>query len=316
MQISRELLIKFSRDECTEAEAKAVRDWLETGDWPVLAEAEQVPDELKHVVWRKIQAHLHPHATSIRRQSKRSKLLRIAAVGLLAVMAGYLLYVLSFRTDADGEVAYHSTAESRKILLPDSSVVYLAPHSQILLQVGYGKTGRQLRLKGKAAFEVKADVRHPFVVISGQIRTTALGTSFRINSYPKARQINVLLSYGKVRVDQPSERASATLYMQPGDEIVYNKADATLTKVAANKDRFSYTRQVVYFKRANLQEVTEKLERYYQVKVDTSRLNGVHWEVSGEFLHQPLDVVMKTIAYSCNIEYQIKKGKVILLPYK
>lgn len=312
MRISRKLLIKFSKDECTEAESKAVREWLEDGAWPTVPETEQVSAQVKRAVWKKIQGRLRPLSTPIR--SGRHKQLRIAAIGLIAVIAGYLIYVLGFRSGTALQTTYRTAAVSQKILLPDSSVVYLAPHSQLALPTGYGENERQLHLTGKAAFEVQADARHPFVVITDNIRTTALGTSFRISSYPEAKRINVLLSYGKVKVDQGSDDPTTALYMEPGEEIVYDKADATLKKTAAGSSRFSYTQQVVYFKHADLHEVTEKLERFYHVKVDSTQLSGVHWKVSGEFRNQPLDLVMKTIAYSCNIHYQIKKGKVILLP--
>ena len=73
-----------------------------------------------------------------------------------------------------------SGAEKRQLILPDNSVVTLAPESRICFRMkelrGDGK--RSVRLRGKAFFEVVHDGKRPFEVRSEGLCVRVLGTRF------------------------------------------------------------------------------------------------------------------------------------------
>ena len=57
-------------------------------------------------------------------------------------------------------------------------------------------------MTGEAFFEVSENPHKPFIVRSGNITTTALGTSFNISNFPNDERITVSLATGKVKVEE------------------------------------------------------------------------------------------------------------------
>ena len=70
-----------------------------------------------------------------------------------------------------------------QIQLPDGTHVWLNAASRISYQENYSENARLITLEGEAFFEVVKDTKRPFRVTSGNVVTTALGTSFNINAY-------------------------------------------------------------------------------------------------------------------------------------
>ncbi|MCV6604254.1 MAG: FecR domain-containing protein [Porticoccaceae bacterium] len=101
-----------------------------------------------------------------------------------AAVAGLLLAVLLLLQPFSGsppESLYYSSpvAESRDIRLEDGSRVILGASSKI--QVDYSDTERTITLiRGQAFFEVARQVDRPFVVRSGKVAATAVGTRFDV----------------------------------------------------------------------------------------------------------------------------------------
>src|SRR5690606_6994409 len=90
--------------------------------------------------------------------------------------------------------------EVLRVPLPDGSVVTL--NSQSAVDVDFGKDARQLTLRhGEALFDVTKDHRRPFVVIAGDARVTAVGTSFSVLR-EKDLGVQVVVREGVVKVDE------------------------------------------------------------------------------------------------------------------
>ena len=79
------------------------------------------------------------------------------------------------------DVRLTQKGEKVKLILPDSSVVYLGAGSKLTWPSHFVKGKlRNIQLEGEAFFEVKHDTSSPFIVHSGQMQTRVLGTSFNV----------------------------------------------------------------------------------------------------------------------------------------
>jgi ferric-dicitrate binding protein FerR (iron transport regulator) len=316
MKISRALLIKFCQDQCAPDEVYAIQEWLNDSSWPDMEEGEAVPDDIRQKAWDKL--HHHINVTSTNRIGIRRWNRSIAgiAAGLLVILGSLILFHYE-RAHFQNELSVYTTSATanRKLVLSDSSVVFLSPNSTIKAIQPFSKDKREIDIRGQAVFEVAKDASRPFTVIAGDIRTTALGTSFKVTSFPNNNETSVVLSSGKVVVkDYGIQGHIESYFLDPGEEIVYNKTARTVRKAETVGKQFDYKKNILYFRNAGIKEVVEKLERYYHVKVRYQTLNQVDWSVSGEFDYQPLKVVIKAIAYSCNISYKMNGDSLILIP--
>lgn len=131
----------------------------------------------------------------------------LASLGGLAAAAAALLAVtawLSPSNSVDAEVAPRPIATIQTQTLPDGSAAELNRGASIALL--YTPSERRVLLeRGEAHFTVTKDAQRPFVVSAGGIDVRAVGTAFNIRLGRQA--VEVLVTEGKVRVDQPAAGA-------------------------------------------------------------------------------------------------------------
>lgn len=140
--------------------------------------------------------------------------------------------------------ADHITAkgEIRRIPLPDGSVATLGPESAIALD--FGDTARRIDLlAGMSFFEVAADPRRPFSVLSGGLSATALGTAFDVSS--DAGILTVSVDHGLVDVRAPGQTLATGLELSEGEWMAFDPASGRLdrgqrekSQIASWRDKF------------------------------------------------------------------------------
>ena len=118
----------------------------------------------------------------------------------------------------------NTTGREKKIQLPDGTLIVLANKSAITYLTPF-TARRNVTLTGKAWFKVAKDKLHPFMVRSGEISTTALGTDFSVTAFEGTDSITVRLYEGKVVVkaaDKAVNTMKKEVYLLPGQEFVYD----------------------------------------------------------------------------------------------
>lgn len=117
----------------------------------------------------------------------------------------------------------NTTGKEKRIQLPDGSLVLLADKSELTYREPFAGT-RDIMLTGKAYFKVARDKTKPFVVTSGDVSVTALGTEFTVTDFKSTLQIVIRLYEGKVvvkAVSKANKRMKGDVYLLPGQEFVY-----------------------------------------------------------------------------------------------
>lgn len=177
------------------------------------------------------------------------------AFGIAAALVAAVL--LPGRWDAIQSDYVTATGETKIVDLPDGSRVTLAPESMVDLAFEDGR--RQLVLReGTAFFDVAPDPTRPFIVESGPITTTVLGTAFNVALLEG--DVAVTVQHGKVRVDGQDGTANSLI---PGDTLtltqdgVLEKGRATVADIAAWRDG-----QLIV-KDESVDDVAKALDRYF-----------------------------------------------------
>lgn len=223
------------------------------------------------------------------RASRVVNMLRVTA----AVAAACLLIVLSYQflfretTDNNNQLANLPSADhiilsgdsKREVLLKDGSTVLLYEQSSLRYDTGYNNKERKLTLKGKARFTVSKDKSRPFIVFSGPLSTTALGTIFEVMEHHDSTI--VCLMEGSVKVQNYKVSPFNTVYLIPGQKAV-NKTDAAIAVQTVNsalspdlatvkKDKTTPARNQLSFKQTPLEKVFKQLEKKYAVSIKYNR---------------------------------------------
>ena len=119
-------------------------------------------------------------------------------------------------------VAY---GEHKRLILPDSSEVWLNAGSTILYPETFAKDKRLVILNGEAYFSVQKDTASPFIVEVPQLSVKVLGTKFNVKAYPGDEKITTTLTSGKVEV---SVQSQPPRILKPNEQLTYDKKSSDI----------------------------------------------------------------------------------------
>lgn len=192
-------------------------------------------------------------------------------------------------------------ADRQKILLEDSSIIYINGKTRIRYPKIFGKTERKIFLEGDAFFEVRKDPTRPFVVESGGIHTVVLGTSFRIRSGTD-QSLEVMVATGKVAVKKDSTLLSL---LTPGNGLRYDSLSGRYsTRSYPQEEIYGISKQALVFKQTPMPTVMRELEKWFGVTIVFDHPMQEYGSINGSFSNFSLEDVLRSIALSSDIRYQ------------
>ena len=276
--------------------------------------SEEETRELHHVVWDGFTSNIKLSdiqtqriLSKIKHHSSRNLYIRIATIAAtLLLIVGIAIYLYiptnNSRIITESQILPYSqpTNYIRHITLKDGSTVILKAGSRLLTS----SDARNVSLEGEAYFDIVHHSRRYFVIHTGHVTTTVLGTAFNISA--KKGNVTVLVTRGRVKVDDGS-RTLAILGVN--DEICY-RVDHTFTtsqNMNTVKKVESWTREGMTFDHRTLADIVRSISIRYGVNITItdSRLASekVYVSFSGT---ESLEEVMRTL--SCllpNMKYSI-----------
>ena len=159
-----------------------------------------------------------------------------AAVIIIAGATAVLLWLTHNRTGEGNAIAYTivktGIGERREIILRDSSRLMLDAGTIIRVADDFSKSRKIELVDGEVFFDVKTDVHRPFVIQSGELTTTVLGTAFTISAYKDLHNVSVGVVKGRVRVNS---QAAILSILEKDEELVYNKVGKSYKKIALDE---------------------------------------------------------------------------------
>src|SRR5690606_33216881 len=129
-------------------------------------------------------------------------------------------------------------------------------------------------LDGEVWFDVKKDLRRPFVVLNQAIETRVLGTSFNIRSYHFLPQISITVASGKVQVRdvQATAKNDANIII-PNKQLKIDKQNRQQQLVSANLDQIlAWKQDRLSFDEEPLDLVAFMLEQKFEISI---RMDGI-----------------------------------------
>jgi len=259
--------------------------------------------------------HQKEEERGVIRAIKQKNYLRYAAI-MAVIFLGLGTYgILQYKkTPVAEQIAMREVLNPRgqrsRIVLPDSSAVYLGAGSRITFPEQFGAKSRQIELEGEAFFEITKDSRKPFIVHTGNVQTRVLGTSFKIDAF-RNRPLTVAVATGKVRVDEYiNETGKPLAILTPGQKVTY---DQGMIKTGNTEiDEISGWKAArLVFHNQSLKEITTELERWYNVEINFEHKGKAKEKISVVLQADvPLNKIMKILAATGHFKYHITSRNV------
>lgn len=306
----RDLLERYRLGTCTAAEKKAVEDWyasLHSGEGS-LSDA-IVEDSVARVHGRL--PWVGEDTVAMRRVRTMGRVMGVAAaaaVFIAAVAAIWLLVVSHNRVPAvkaaTDIVIATSRGETRQVVLPDGSTLELNAGSEVHYSAAFSGRERLIVLeKGEAYFQVVADAARPFVVESGKVRSTVLGTSFDIRAYPEEGRLQVAVLSGKVAVS--GRVLEKGMLVRIDSSGVFDGRFDTDEEVAAWKTGG------LYFKDASFGQIAFDVFNKYNIPL-INKSSKLVWSYTGLFRNESLQEVVETLCQTEGLKYRFINGELVI----
>jgi ferric-dicitrate binding protein FerR (iron transport regulator) len=297
----RNKLVEFINDERQESYAVADRSADE-----ILSQSEVVADKSRS-----------PHDRHFQVSKKIAFVYRIAASFLLIAFLGYGLFYW-YGTDQAARYGVVETASDnqiKKILLSDGSIVWLKPGSTLHYPTEFRMEGeRTVTLKGEALFEVEKNPAQPFIVHSGELITTVLGTSFNIKG--TTDQIEVVVLTGKVSLTSSTDKKG--IVVLPEEKAVYNGLKKQIAKIETQVEQpiadaiIVGTEYDMNFNDARMSEIIRKIEGKFNVMLRMENPSVANCVITADFTDQSLTKTIDVISAALTLEYTVSDDVIIL----
>lgn len=263
--------------------------------------------------WDNIKARISEYGTAsqtipIDRRSRLRSILSLAAAALVIIGIGSALLFLNNEGFFSKRIVISAGNSERNIevSLPDGSKAWLNRNSRLSYEPGLGKTGRNVRLKGEAFFDIKPDASKPFIIDAGKASVKVLGTSFNVITSNYKNEVEVFVKTGKVMVSDSS--GTQEICLEPGYVGIVSSASASKS-INENKNYLSWKTDTLVYDGQKLEMVFADLKRVHNIDVVTGNPQILQESITTIFDNQPQDTIIRIICTTFNFSYT-KDGSV------
>ncbi len=252
------------------------------------------------------------------------KWIRYAAAALILVFIGWG----GIRNSQDGPIpagtatgpaedwlTFENTGQSeRKVTLGDGSRATLDPGSSI--RVKRRQQGERLVvLAGGAFFDVVKNPDRPFKVITDDLVTQVLGTSFKVVADPATGQTKVRVVTGKVEVSARNKTLpGANTILYPNQEIVYSQDDELLRKAVVEHPvevQKSAQHDFVY-EGVPIGQIFDELEKRYAVRIRYDRETLADCQITASFSNESFWEILSLVCRPVRATVEEKDGEILI----
>lgn len=310
-----QLILRTLEGTASEEENVRLRNWTEASPengrlleeirktWQASGRATSYWNPDTEAAWRKVRARTIEKETPV----------RPLAFNWFRMAAGFLLLLgaigLWYRnTQQVNRFEWVNSGETLKeIWLPDSSRVMLDRNSSLAFNAFKGEF-REVKLKGRAFFQVRKNPEKPFRIEARHSRIEVLGTSFDVISDTLGED-EIHVSTGKVRFSALTG-ADTGLVLVAGENarLLQNAKPVRMRDHDPNAE--SWRTRKLHFEDAHLEEVRLALSRYFKMEIELSQPSLQNCRFTGHFDQPDLEQIQQVLKMSLNLQIE-KRGKTI-----
>lgn len=317
------LISRFLNGDCTQEEARRLKSWIESSPenkkeylalkdmWDVtLSRADKSNDYL--AIFYKNQFE----------KSKKSRLLWIRSSAAVAavLVVGLVMSILIPRSDntivGNEQVFSVPLGSKSKVLLADGTEVNLNSGSELRYPGNFSSKNRVVQLSGEGFFKVKSDKENPFVVQTSDFDVQVTGTEFNVCTYSENKVATATLAEGEIHLE--IKGSGQTFEIKPGEKFELDRTNRKyILEQADIESETAWKDGQFIFRNIPFPELVQRLERWYDVKLDYSGTELQNFKFTGRFKNQEtIWQVLDALKLTSPIDYRKTTFREFTLIYK
>ena len=253
------------------------------------------------------------------RKSVAQKRYIIGSLLIVALVCSWIIYSINEPSGRLQSWMEIETLPGHKstVTLMDGSTVLLNSCSKLIYPKQFGDI-REVVLVGEAFFMILKDEEKPFIIKSGKLTTTVLGTSFNIKAFQN-ENIEVTVANGQVivapAIDQVLKQEGHNLgqILSPNQQAVYDVTNNNLDMMEVDAEQLLVWRKgVLKFDHLIFEEAVKMLERWYGINIILENEKIGKCVLIGEFQNESLHAVLRTLEVALGIDYEFTAQGIVL----
>lgn len=266
------------------------------------------------------------------KHQKSKKLIAFASLTAVIILLGAWIWLSMDKQSARLRGKNYSEVSSpfgskTKLVLSDSSIVWLNAGSKLTYNEQFGITNRNITLVGEAFFDVKKSTI-PFIIRTNAIQIKVLGTAFNVKAYPDEKTTETSLIRGRVEVTL-DKRPGEPIILKPNEKLIVANEKMETKHAVQKKDpkiiigelthindttivETSWVRNELIFQDEAFKEIAHKMERWYGVIIEFKYEKIANERMSGTFTTETIQDALNALQYSTSFHYFIKGNMVTI----
>ncbi|WP_442587249.1 FecR family protein [Pedobacter sp. AW31-3R] len=308
------LVLKWRKRNLSEDERAELDAWYNAALPEKLYMEAEGEQELKHKLLSRIKNELGDGKKMVVR--KLHIWTKVAAAVVL--IGGLSLLVVQSLDKVDrplGSRVAQSENEIKRIILPDSSIVWLKKNSHLVYPAAFANNSREVELDGEALFEITHNKLRPFKIRSGNYVTTVLGTSFNLKTGKKDEDFVISVLTGKVQVVKKTTDKEPGVYFVSANESFHADAGkvAKLTDNSRQEQVSELIKGTQYnmnFEMTSFETIMKQFELKFGVELEGYTGEYSSCQITADLTNLPLEKSLDIICSAMNATYKISNNKI------
>ena len=219
----------------------------------------------------------------------RTRWIKYSSAIAAIVVVGFFIMTLSFpksEVKSAGVQIYTVPLGSRSsVLLADGTKVCLNSGSELKYSSNFSANERVVSLSGEAFFHVKSDQEHPFIVKTPDFEVKVTGTQFNVCTYSDNKFSSASLAEGHIQLKMNGMKDF--IEVNPGEKFKLDRITQKCVIESADiESELAWKDGEFIFKKIPFPDLVQRLERWYDVKLNYSDKDLQNFSFSGRFKNQ------------------------------
>lgn len=317
------LISRFLNGDCTPQEASELKRWIESSTenrkeftvlkdiWDFsLSKPDRSNDQLAQFYKKQLE----------KSNRQRRLWIRSSAAVAAVLVAGLVISILIPRSDnpivGNEQVFSVPLGSKSKVLLADGTEVNLNSGSELRYPGNFSSKKRVVQLSGEGFFKVKSDKENPFVVQTSDFDVQVTGTEFNVCTYSENKVATATLAEGAIHLE--IKGSGQTFEIKPGEKFELDRTNRKYVLEQADiESETAWKDGQFIFRNIPFPELVQRLERWYDVKLDYSGTELQNFKFTGRFKNQEtIWQVLDALKLTSPIDYRKTTFREFTLIYK
>jgi transmembrane sensor len=325
----KQLITRFLSGEASEEEKLELRSWIDASEenlslfdqfekvWKLSPQSDNIVFNQQEA-WKNIQKKIRLETNSGQTIVVAEKKISIKNYFLIISAAAAILifaFILQpFITDSPkAKVISHFAQENNleKIILDDSTAVFLKKGSVLSYNENYNNKNRLVELEGEAFFDVRSNAALPFRIETALGQIEVIGTSFNVLTDIEAGRLSVSVISGKVKMEAPAG-SDESIILVAEEQGTFDSKALKLEKLPLTDLNFlAWKTGLLIFEQTSLADVIITLAGTFNLSIQSSRdLSDLR--LTARFNNEKPEDIFKTLSilYDLDIQFSDKIVKI------